>query len=117
MTLAISPQRKRIAKAISLAKSYNHHITATQNVRNGNPRIVGRRITVSDIVICHLHQGQSIADICVDYALNPAQVHAALAYYYDHQSVIDAKIRDDREAYQMAYQNQDSAFLQLLENA
>lgn len=115
MTLTIAPQRKRIAKAISLAKSYNHHITVTANVRAGNPRIVGRRITVGDIVICHLYQGQTIAQIGEDYGLSPAQIHAALAYYYDHQSSIDEKIMADREAYEKAYREQDPDFLKLIE--
>ena len=32
--------------------------------------------------------------------LTLAQIHAALAYYYDHQTEIDAQIRRDKEEYE-----------------
>lgn len=78
------PARKTIA-------AYDHHITSTPGTRGGKPRIVGRRITVGDVAIWYLQQNQSVDDIVRDYDLTHAQVHAALAYYYDHRAEIDAR--------------------------
>ena len=54
-------------------------------------RIVGRRITVSDVATWFLQMGQTVDEIVADYDLSHAQVHAALAYYYDHRAEIDAR--------------------------
>ena len=63
----------------------DHHIEITPEVRGGRPRIAGTRITVADIVIMHLRLGQSLEEIAGKYDLDLADVHAALAYYYDHR--------------------------------
>ena len=78
-------QRRTSRKAIPV---YDAHITGT---RGGKPRIVGRRITVSDVATWFLQMGLSVDEIVSDYELNHAQVHAALAYYYDHRAEIDAR--------------------------
>ena len=70
---------------------YDAHITSTPGTRGGKPRIVGRRITVSDVAIWFLQMGLSVDEIVRDYDLSHAQVHAALAYYYDHRAEIDAR--------------------------
>ncbi len=70
---------------------YDAHITSTPGTRSGKPRIVGRRITVSDVATWFLQVGLSVDQIVKDYDLSHAQVHAALAYYYDHRSEIDAR--------------------------
>ncbi|MGB0561844.1 MAG: DUF433 domain-containing protein [Spirulinaceae cyanobacterium] len=72
----------------------NRHITITPGIRSGKPHISGRRITVADIVIMHLHQGQSLAEITELYDLSLASVYAAIAFYYDHQPEIDRSIVD-----------------------
>lgn len=73
------------------------HIEITPDVCGGKPRVAGHRIKVQDIVIW-TEQGQSPDDIIARItSLNLAEVHAALAYYYDHQAVIDQHIRDDAE--------------------
>lgn len=71
-------------------------IVCTPGNRGGKPRIMDRRITVADVAIMHLHQGQPVAEIVADYDLAPAAVHAALAYYYLHQDAIDRSIEEDR---------------------
>jgi len=76
---------------------YNH-IVSTPGYRGGRPRIAGTRITVEDIVIIHLRLGEPVEKIALDYQLRPGSVHAALAYYYDHQAEIDKKMAED-EAY------------------
>jgi uncharacterized protein (DUF433 family) len=62
------------------------HITI--NVR-GVPCIDGTRHRVIDIATDHIAHGYSAAQIVEQYPdLTPAQVHAALAYYYDHQDAM-----------------------------
>lgn len=71
------------------------HIEQTSNVAHGAPRISGTRIRVQDIVNWHLRVGWSIEQIVGEFELSPAQIHAALAYYYDHQAEIDGALDQD----------------------
>ncbi len=59
---------------------------------NGRPQIAGRRVTVADIAILHLRQGESIEAIADNFDLPPAAVAAALAFYFDHKKEIDQAI-------------------------
>ena len=69
------------------------HIEATPGVRGGKPRVAGTRICVSDVVLW-TEQGRSPDEIVADFPqLSLADVHAALAYYYDHRDEIDSQIR------------------------
>ena len=65
------------------------HIEQSPDVSHGAPRISGTRIRVQDVVNWHLRGGWSIEQIVQEFGLSPAQIHAALAYYYDHQTEID----------------------------
>lgn len=66
------------------------HITLNQQ---GRPCIDGTRHRVIDIVADHVAHGYSAAQMVEHYPdLTPAQVHAALAYYYDHQDAMDADL-------------------------
>ena len=59
----------------------------------GVPCIDGTRHRVIDIVADHVAHGYSAAQIVEQYPdLTPAQVHAALTYYYDHQAEWDAAL-------------------------
>lgn len=59
----------------------------------GKPCINGTRHRVIDIVADHVAHGYSAAQIVEHYPdLTPAQVHAALVYYYDHQDAMDAAL-------------------------
>lgn len=96
-------QRKTPRKTVPV---YDRHITSTPGTRSGRPRIVGRRITVADVATWYLHQGRSVDEIVSNYDLTHAQVHAALAYYYDHRAEIDAQEAQDlaeAEALQKRY--------------
>ena len=57
------------------------------------PRISGRRITVENIVIWHERLGQDLNVIAAEHDLTLADIHAALAYYFDHREQIDEAIR------------------------
>jgi uncharacterized protein (DUF433 family) len=69
-----------------------NHIEVTPDVAGGKPRIAGRRITVQDIVIWHDRLGKSADEIATDYDISLSDVHAALAYYFDHRASIDSDI-------------------------
>ena len=57
------------------------------------------RIRVAQVVMDYLAHGWSADEICRQHPhLFPAEVHSALAYYFDHQLEIDAEIREEWEA-------------------
>jgi uncharacterized protein (DUF433 family) len=71
------------------------HIIATPGVCGGKPRIAGHRIRVQDVALWHERLGYPVVEIVARYPqLTPAEVHAALAYYYDHRAAIQQDIRD-----------------------
>ena len=69
-------------------------IEVTPGVSGGKPRIAGHRITVQDVAIWHERMGLSLDTIASKYDLSLAEIHAALAYYFDHRAEIDQSIRD-----------------------
>jgi len=69
-------------------------IASDPEVRGGRPCIAGTGIRVLDIVAAMLFHDQTPAEIAEAYALSLAQVHAALAYYYEHKAEIDADLRE-----------------------
>ena len=72
-------------------------IATNPQVRSGRPYILGTTLTVADIVSAKIYQ-QLEADGVADYFEIPLQqVHAALAYYYEHKVEIDQDIRQQRE--------------------
>lgn len=74
------------------------HIDATPEICGGRPRIAGHRIRVSDVVVLHERRGLSADEIVSFYpSLTLADIHAALAYYFDHREQIQAEILEDRE--------------------
>ncbi len=75
-------------------KTLDRYIEISPNVVGGKPHIAGHRITVQNIVIWHEWMGQSADEIATDYDLSLAEVYAALAYYYDHQTEIDRDIQE-----------------------
>jgi uncharacterized protein (DUF433 family) len=74
-----------------------NHIVKTPGVCGGVPRIAGTRITVNWIVGQIIYAGRTLDAMIEDYnhvPLTPAQIHAALAYYYDHKEEIDNLVQD-----------------------
>jgi uncharacterized protein (DUF433 family) len=80
------------------------HIVKTPGVRGGKARIDGTRICVKDIV--QLHKGgmkpEEMRECYSDRPLTLAEVHAALAYYYDHGDEIEAEFADDDRFFEEA---------------
>lgn len=73
------------------------HLEIPPGGAGGKPRIAGHRITVQDIVTWHELQGRAADEIASDFDLSLAEVHAALAYYFDHRGEIDALMRQAEE--------------------
>lgn len=74
------------------------HITKTPGVCGGRPCIAGHRIRVQDIVVWHEKRGYSPDEI-VDLfdGITLADVHAALAYYFDNREEIAEEFRKAEE--------------------
>ena len=72
------------------------HIKSTPGICGGKPHIAGHRVRVQDIVVMHEYQGMDVDEVVYHLpSLTKADVYAALAYYYDHQSQIQQHIRDE----------------------
>lgn len=69
-------------------------IEITPGIAGGKPRIAGHRITVQNIAIWHERLGKHVDEIAAEYNLTLAEVHAALAYYFDHRDEIDRSIQE-----------------------
>ncbi len=74
------------------------HIEITPGICAGKPRITGHRIKVQHVAVWHERMGMTPQQIVAEYpTLTLAEVHAALAYYYDHREQIEADIRAGEE--------------------
>ena len=73
-------------------------IARTPCVYGGRASIAGHRVRVLDIVAWHEHQGMTPDDIVSHVpSLTLADVHAGLAYYFDHMADIQEEMRSERE--------------------
>jgi uncharacterized protein (DUF433 family) len=59
-------------------------IVRTEGVLGGDPRLEGRRITDLPIADLVLDAGRSPAYVADQLDITLAEVHTALAYYYEH---------------------------------
>lgn len=63
----------------------------------GKACIAGHRVRVLDIVVWHEHHGMSPDEIVSQVpTITLADVHAALAYYFDHMEEIREEMRLER---------------------
>jgi uncharacterized protein (DUF433 family) len=68
-------------------------VVSTPGTCGGRPRIDGHRITVEDVAVWHERMGMSPDEIVSAYpSLTLADVHAALAYYFENRERVDAEI-------------------------
>jgi uncharacterized protein (DUF433 family) len=66
---------------------------------------------VIEVVLDHLTHGWSVQEIRYQHydCLSLSQIHAALAYYFDHQAEMDTQIARDAEEYRkLREQNLDT---------
>ena len=90
----------------------SEHIQITPDICGGKPRIAGHRIRVQDVVIWYEHLNMSPDDIVYHYpSITLADVHAALAYYYDHLEETRQDIRAS-EAFASQLATQTPSILQ-----
>jgi len=82
------------------------HITKTPGVCGGRACIAGHRIRVMDIVGWHERRGYTVAQIVEMFpGITRADVHAALAYYYDNLEEIENDFRNDDQWARWAEEN------------
>lgn len=78
----------------AVVKQIYPYITTNRRIAGGSPIIKGTRITVRTVA-GYYQMGMSVDEILSTLQhLTPAQVHSALAYYFDHQAEIDREIRE-----------------------
>lgn len=80
-----------------MSTSVGERITKTPGVCGGRACIAGHRVRVLDIAIWHELRGWSVDEMVAQAtSLTLSDVHAALAYYYDHREEIQDEIREER---------------------
>lgn len=89
------------------------HIVTDPAFLSGRPHIAGHRITVHHIVGWY-QLGQTAEQIAAELVLSPAEVHAALVYYYNHLTEINDQMAQDRAAFDAAAQADASPLAQRL---
>lgn len=66
----------------------------------GVAKLIGTRSKVRQVVM-DVQNGMTPEQVHESYPhLSMAQIHAALAYYYDHKAAIDAEIEDGRRMFE-----------------
>jgi len=74
------------------AKLVYPHIVKEPGYCGGKAAIERTRVRVNNVAFLH-KEGKTTDEILVEYPdLTPAQVHAALAYYYDNKDEIEAEL-------------------------
>ena len=69
-----------------------------EKTRGGKVVVAGHHLRVMDIVVWHEMQGYSAEEIAGMFpGVTLADIHAALAYYFDHRAEIDEELRKDDE--------------------
>jgi uncharacterized protein (DUF433 family) len=75
------------------------HVSTDSQVMSGRPCIAGTRVRVMDIVGAYKAgvSDEQLREYFSSRTLTLSEIHAALAYYYDHQEEIDAAFAEDEE--------------------
>jgi len=68
-------------------------IVADPEIRGGSAIVAGTTLRVSDLAAYHTLAGLDPDQLAAQFELPLDQVHAALAYYYQHKPEIDAELR------------------------
>ena len=75
-----------------------HIETRPSTIHGQKACIAGTRISVQDVYVWHELMGKAPDQIVSEYPfLSLAQVHSALAYYYDHADEIREQVKRGRE--------------------
>ena len=74
------------------------HIESREGVCGGKPCVAGTRIRVWDIYVHHEVRGMTPDEIVAQYPeLSLADVHAAMAFYWDNREAIDQQMKEADE--------------------
>ena len=80
-----------------MADVIRYHIEIVRGPSGPKPRIAGHRIRVQDVAIWHEKLGMSPDEIVDQHpTITLADVHAALAYYWDHRDEIERDMAEER---------------------
>ena len=80
-----------------MATTAADRIAKTPGVCGGRARIAGHRVRVLDIVAWSEHQGMTPDEIASSVpSVTLADIHAALAYYFDHVDEIQEEMRAEK---------------------
>jgi uncharacterized protein (DUF433 family) len=90
-----------------------NHIEIIEGRGRKKPVVAGTSITVHEIAGMIRKAGASVDWLVENFNLTHAQVHAAMAYYYDHREQIDRET-EETEAYGRAV---GTPFAEILERA
>lgn len=85
------------------------YITKTPGVCGGKACIKGHRIRVQDIAVMSEIHGRTPDEIANTYDLSLAQVHAALAYYFENIEEIREEMRRGEELVEKLKREQSQA--------
>ncbi len=77
-------------------------IVSNPAVRSGRPIIAGTTLRVQDVAAHHIYRHYTPDELAYQLGISLAQVHAALAYYYDHKDEIERQIEEDDRLIQEA---------------
>jgi uncharacterized protein (DUF433 family) len=89
------------------------HIGIRPGYCGGEPHILGHRIKVKHVALWHEQGALTPAQIAATHpGLALADIHAALAYYYDHREEIRAAIADEDRLVEELKANAGSSLLQ-----
>jgi uncharacterized protein (DUF433 family) len=81
-----------------MADVIREHIEVTYGAGGPKPRIAGHRIRVQDMVIWSEKLGMSPDEIVHHHpTITLADIHAALAYYWDHRDEMERAIADEHD--------------------
>jgi len=86
------------------------HIAISPTMAGGQPHIEGRRIKVRDVAFQHEYLGRGTDEIAAELDLTLAEVHAALAYYFDYRDEIEQTVAD-RETFVAAMKGRTPSLL------
>src|SRR5688572_12103793 len=80
------------------APALAEYIVKTPGTCGGQPRIAGTRIKVKHVYTWVEQMGMTPAQVVAEYPqLTMAQVHAALTYYWSHQSEIHQDVENEEK--------------------
>lgn len=73
-------------------------IVSTDEVMGGEPRLEGHRTSVRQIAELVVDHGTPVSDVADQLEISRADVHRALAYYFEHPDEMAAVRERHREA-------------------